>query len=67
MARPQQAHDDQEVVWQAEGVLMEVLGCGARAAGAVLRLLAHADERSLVEVAADVLAGRREWLFDFRV
>jgi hypothetical protein len=67
MKRPQQAHDDQELVWQAEGVVMEVLCCGARAAGVVLRLRAHADERGLVEVAADVLAGRRAWLSDFRV
>jgi hypothetical protein len=67
MARPQLAHDDQEVVWQAEGVLMEVLGCGPRAAGAVLRLLTHVDERSLVEVAVDVVSGRRGWLSNFRV
>jgi ANTAR domain len=60
MMSPKLATDDQVVVWQAEGVLMEVLGCGPVEAAGVVRWRARAERRSVVETAAAVLGRTAE-------
>ena len=50
------ADDDQVSVWQAEGVVMELLGCGAAEAALLLRWRALIQKRGVVEAAAAVLS-----------
>ncbi len=50
------ADDDQVSVWQAEGVVMELLGCGAAEAALLLRLRALIQKRGVLETAAVVLS-----------
>ena len=61
MTSPNLAQDDQEAVWQAEGVLMELLSCESVEAALLLRWRARAEKRSVVETAAAVLSGMRWW------
>ncbi len=48
--------DDQVSVWQAEGVVMELLDCGAAEASLLLRWWALIQKRGVVETAAAVLS-----------
>jgi hypothetical protein len=51
MTSLQQTADHQAVVWQAQGVLMELLGCEPEQADLWLRWRARVDARSTLEVA----------------
>ena len=50
------ADEDQVAVWQAEGVVMELLGCDAAVASLLLRCRAVIQKRRVFEVAAAVLS-----------
>jgi AmiR/NasT family two-component response regulator len=47
------AEDEQEAVWQAQGILMELLGCEPDEAGVWLRWRARIDKRTVVEAAVE--------------
>jgi AmiR/NasT family two-component response regulator len=46
---------DQETVWQAEGILMELLGCDPDEAGVWLRWRARIDKETVVEAAVELV------------
>lgn len=56
MTSPKLADDDQVAVWQAEGVLMELLGCEVAEAALLLRWRALIQRRGVFEAAAAVLS-----------
>lgn len=49
------AEDDQETVWQAQGILMELLGCEPEEAGVWLRWRARIEKRTVVEAAVELV------------
>lgn len=55
--------EDQEAIWQAEGILMELLHCGANEASIWLCWRARVEARSMVEAAAAVIFGVPGWPF----
>ena len=42
--------------WQAQGILMEVLGCGSDEAAELIRLRSIVDRRTLVETADTIVS-----------
>ena len=59
MATPTLTDDEQVVVWQAQGVLMELLGCEGAEAVLLLHWRALSEGRSVADSAYAVLS---EWL-----
>ena len=57
MTSPKLTDDDQIAVWQAEGVLMELSGCGVVEAALLLRWRALVQNMSLIDAARGVLFG----------
>lgn len=56
MTSPRLVDDDQVTVWQAEGVLMELLGCELAEAALLLRWRALIQGRGVFEAAVAVLS-----------
>lgn len=63
MTSPKLTDEDQEAIWQAEGILMELLDCRANEASMWLRWRARVEARSVVEAAAAVIFGMPGWPF----
>ena len=55
------ADDNQETVWQAQGVLMELLGCEPDEADVWLRWRARVDKRTVVEAAVQLVTRSTSW------
>lgn len=57
MANPTLTANEQVVVWQAQGVLMESFGCEPAEAELLLRQRALSEGRSVADAASGVLSG----------
>jgi hypothetical protein len=55
MTSAKPAESDQETVWQAEGILMELLGCEPDEARVWLRWRARIDKQTVVEAAVELV------------
>jgi AmiR/NasT family two-component response regulator len=57
MTSPTLTHDEQVVIWQAQGVLMESFGCELAEAALLLRQRALSERRSVADTASGVVSG----------
>ena len=53
--------DGQEAIWQAQGILMELLGCEPDEAEVWLRWRARLDRRTVVEAAVEIVTRGSSW------